>query len=153
MNRITAFDRAVAYWSFGWLQSDTLPRVAIEALEQGIESPSLLELAAAGNTANADFHCLFEKSLTELGRSRLSKAEAGRVIARDYTYQICNRKLTPIEGARAIWRVSLECEELTRELGIFAGRVTEYEDLPSLRERISEMILSEAQALATERRE
>jgi hypothetical protein len=147
MSTITAFDRAVAYWSFGSLASDMLPPVAIQALQDGIESPSLLELAAANSGANADLHRLFRKALAELGRRELSKAEAGRIIARDYAYHICAGKIAPIEGARSIWQVSLESEALTRELAIFGGRASEYDDLPALRERISHQIVSEAQAL------
>jgi hypothetical protein len=144
---MTSLDRAVAYWSFGWLPSDRLPAVALEALERGTESPSIIELASADSAANPDLHPLFEKALTELGRTRLARAEAGRMIARDYAEQICNEAIKPVDGARAIWRVSLECPELEGELGIFGGRVSEYEGLSDGRERISAMIVSEAREL------
>src|SRR5438874_355978 len=114
-----AFDRAIAYWSFGWLPSDKLPGIALEALEQGIENPSIIELASADNGAGPDLHRLFEKVLSELGQSRLTKSEAGRFIAREYADAICKGTLSPVDGARAIWRVSLECADLSAELGIF----------------------------------
>jgi len=148
MRPITTFDRAVAYWSFGWLPSDELPKVALEALDHGLESPSLIELASAESSVGPRLHRLFEKALVELGHSRLTKAEAGRIIAEEYADQICKAKISPVEGARAIWRVTLECGDLTRELGIFGGRVSEYEGVSSeSRENISKMILSEAREL------
>jgi len=110
----------------------------------------MIELASADTKPNPSLHRLFEKALTELGRSALTKPEAGRIIAREYAGQICDGTVAPVVGARAIWRVSLESEELSRELGIFGGRVSEYEGLPSGRERISEMILSEAKELIKE---
>ncbi len=144
---MTCFDRAVAYWAFGWLPSDKLPGVALEALEQGIESPTIVELASAETVWDPRLHRLFEKVLTELRRSPLTKAEAGRIIAGEYAKKICQGTVTPVDGARAIWRVSLECEELMPDLGIFGGRVSEYEGLQDGRERISELIVTEAREL------
>jgi hypothetical protein len=150
MASMTWLDRAAAYWAFGLLSSDKLPGVALEALEHGVESPSMIELASADAVPNPSLHRLFEKVLRELGRSPLTKPEAGRMIAREYAEQICRGTIVPVEGAQAIWRISLECEELRSELGIFGGRVTEYADLPAERESISEMIVSEARKLITE---
>lgn len=144
---MTILDRANVYWSFGWLASDKLPGVALDALEQGMESPSVLELACRDGSEGLILHGLFEKALSELGRAPLSKLEAGRMIAREYAEEIANGKLSPIEGARLIWKVSLDCEELTQELGIFGGRASEYEDLPSERKLISDTILAEAKQL------
>jgi hypothetical protein len=146
---ITSLDRAVALWSFGWLPSDRLPAVAIDALEQGIESPSIIELASADSAADPRLHCLFEKVLMELGRPKLTKPEAGRIIARDYADRICKGEVTAVDGARAIWRVSLECDDLSHELGVFGGRVSEYEGLPAgpEREHFSEIIVAEAKEL------
>ena len=149
MTIVSAFDRAVAYWSFGWLPSDKLPTVALEALEQGIESPSMIKLASSDDRAGPDLHRLFEKALTELRRHRLTKSEAGRIIAREHAEAICKGAISPVDGARAIWRVSLECEDLGGQLSIFGGRVTEYEGMCEGREAISELIVSEARDLVT----
>jgi hypothetical protein len=81
----------------------------------------MLELVSVGSGPDPDFHRLFEKLLTELGRSRLLKAEAGRIIAQEYAEEVCNGTVTPIDGARAIWRVALECEELHGSWGFSVG--------------------------------
>lgn len=152
-------DRQVAYWTFGWLPSDKLPGVALDALERGIDSPTMIALASADATAEPEHHVLFRKALLELGRSPFSKADAGRIIAQVYAEQICEGKIAPVEGANEIWRVSLECPELTSELGIFGGRVSDYHGLPEgfdrpsdvviaeTRQRISEAIIAEARSL------
>ncbi len=147
MRKPKSFDRAVAFWCFGWLPSNELPAVAVNVLEHGIESPSLIRLASAETNGDPDYHRIFEKALSELGCPRLSKQEAGRMIARHYAMKISNHELKPIEGARLIWRILLECPELTPDLGIFAGRVTEYEDCPPNRDGIERMIRLEAEAL------
>lgn len=146
-----SFDLQVAYWSFGWLPSDQLPEVALQALEIGFDTPSLIELVGRPSEPNPELHLLFERALLELDRERMDIAEAGRLIARDYALQICAKTISPIQGAKAIWRVSLECDEPISELGIFAGRASEYEDLPHLREEISEDIVQEAYALLESR--
>ena len=107
MASTAALDRAVAHWSFGWLPSDRLPGVALEALEHGLESPSMVELASADSTAGPRLEGLFEKALAELGRSFLAKPEAGRIIARDYAKQICEGTVTPVDGA------SLACARIS----------------------------------------
>jgi hypothetical protein len=142
-----SFERAIAYWSFGWLPSDRLPDVAADALGSGLDSSSLVALASSEKTPNPELHTMFEAALAELGRQRLTKVEAGRLIAKDYAQKICDGQLDAIEGARLIWKVSLESDELGSELGIFGGRVTEYEGMPELRDREAAMILEEAQAL------
>jgi hypothetical protein len=144
---MSSLDRAIAYWSFGWFPSDRLPTLAVEALAQGIESPAMIELAAGQSTADERHHRLFERVLSELGRSRPTKAEAGRFIAREIAEQICQGKVSPVDGAEAIWRVSLECEDLSAELGVFGGRVSEYEGWPHGRERIAETIVADAKEL------
>ena len=152
MNLTASFDLAIAAWSFGLLPSDNLPKLAMEALEQGIESPTLLELASADCSPNPDLHRLFERALNELGRTRLEKVEAGRFIANYYASQICSQYILPIEGARLIWRLEQECPELSQELGIFAGRVSEYEGVPlASRKHISDLIVADAHALIGKR--
>ena len=96
----------------------------------------MIELAGAEPTGNPQLHDLFEKGLHEVDRTRIGMAEAGRIIARGYARQICDKEITPIDGARAIWRVTLECRELDPELGIFGGRASEYEDLPELSQNL-----------------
>jgi len=142
-----SFQRAIAYWSFGWLASDRLPEVAADALATGLDSSSLVALASCDSTPNPELHTMFEAALAELGRQRLSKPEAGRLSAKDYAQKVCDGELDPIEGARLIWRVSLEADELGSEFGIFGGRVTEYEGMPELRDKEAAMIIEEARAL------
>jgi hypothetical protein len=143
----TAFSFAVAQWVLGWVSSDQLPAIAMKALEEGIESTTLSQLSVEEAVGNPDLHAKFEKALSEIGMPKIDKANAGRIVARYIAQKICDGHVTPIEGAREIWKITLECRELTDELGIFSGRASEYEDLPDMRDRISEMIVHEAQSL------
>lgn len=109
----------------------------------------MIELASANCEADPRFHCLFQKALMELGRPRMAKSDAGRIIAKDYAERICKGEVSAVDGARAIWKVSLECDDSNHDLAVFGGRVSEYDGLPTgpERERISEIIVAEAREL------
>jgi|SRR5579872_5846615 len=144
MSSPTSFQLAVAMWALGMTPSDDLPGVAADAIAAGIECPALLSLAASESTPDPDYHRGFERALGELGLEKPSMPQAGRTVIGHHLRMISSGKSTPIDGARAIWRVILKCPDLTREFGIFEGLASEYEDLPSLREVISGKILAEA---------
>jgi hypothetical protein len=152
MTTVPEFDLQVANWSFGRVPPDQLPAVAREALAKGIDSPSLRKLADNSPEPNPDLDTLFERALAELGRSRLPRAEAGRIIARDFARRLCDGSLPPVEGATAIWHLGLDCEELEREFGIFGGLVSELDGVWELEGVITEQIIEEARYLLQESR-
>ena len=89
---------------------------------------------------------LFEMIICELGKHRLSKYEAGKYMAKEIAHEICKGSITPIEGAKQIWNICIECGELTQEIGIFGGRVGEYDDLPHMHDHISNLIKADAKS-------
>jgi hypothetical protein len=146
---MTSLDRVVANWALGRVTSDQLPAAAVQALDNGLESPSMIALAVSKDVADPRHHRLFESALRELGRPLLTRAEAGRLVAQEWAERVCAGSVAPVEGAKEIWMISLECDDLGNELGIFGGRVSEYEGLSTAadRDRVAEMIVGEAQRL------
>lgn len=138
---------SIACWSLGWLPSDELPQVAERVLAEGFESPALVKVACSDYSADPGLHGLFEKALNDFGRARMKKSEAGLFIARRIAKRIVQGGIAPCDGARDIWKVSLECKELSSKLGIFGGRVTEIEDQPKFRDQISRLIIQDAENL------
>jgi hypothetical protein len=137
-----------ALWWFGKLPSDRIPGIAGEMLAAGFDSPRLVRLAGVPAAADPDLHKEFRGVLEDLGRQPLSKAQAGRIIARDFARDIIEDGISPYVGARYIWwKVSNECEEPFPELRPFMVLTIQYEDCPRLRAKIEAEIVVEAQRL------
>ncbi|WP_145261701.1 hypothetical protein [Planctomycetes bacterium Pan216] len=71
---------------------------------------------------------LLEASIRESPATVPDGVAARRILARKYAEQIVDGTLSPYEGARRIWwELWTDCREL-KELAIFAGLASEYED-------------------------
>src|SRR5881296_1271755 len=117
----------IAQWVLGQIASERLPLVAQDALEAGLDSPALRELAGEANPAMSDAGPIFDRALKELGLALMTRSEAGLVLAKMYARQILTGAFGPYEGARRIWREAWnrECDE---RLSSFVYWASEYEE-------------------------
>ena len=130
LNQFNVMDTKLlaAYWSLGQLKSEALPRIAQEALEAGLDVPSLRILAGEKNPTMSDAAPLFEHALFELGVPIPPQREAAIQIARCHAEAIVSGILSPIEGARRIIGEAYRyCDELTELLG-FVGLEDQHEE-------------------------
>jgi hypothetical protein len=97
-----------ALWVLGLININDLPRVANKALAHGLESKSLLELAIFTSEAGHDARRLFQNALEELGRGKISKANALKYYAKCISDRILSSSLSPLDGAKMIWHATLE---------------------------------------------
>jgi hypothetical protein len=158
MNR----ELTLTFWVLRRLPSEELPRVAAEWLAEGLDSPSLRELAGVSSPQMSDVGPLFESALSELHFSPPKKEEALRFLARHFARQIVDGVISPYEGARKIWwQVSNEVEARDPLLLSFVGAASEIEDLPERTEQdgydrkkyaqeLEEMIVASARELLKE---
>src|SRR5256885_8489053 len=93
----------IAYWRTELLRSDELPNIASSWMANGLDSPSLRELAGVLHPEMSDVEPLFKKAIMELNIELPTKDEALITIARHYASQIVNQTITPYEGATKIW--------------------------------------------------
>src|ERR1043166_2804472 len=115
--------------TLGMLSSRDLPAIAITALTQGHDSPSLRRLAASD--VSEDTRMLFEAAMTELGCTPMSAREAALTYARWICERIVLDQLTPYEGAKVIWNASLQAgDDPPPELDPFIYAASEFEDRP-----------------------
>lgn len=134
----------------GSLLSDDLPRVALEALEAGYDSPSLRQVAGASGADPRDINDLFIRALTELRIQMPSPADAALSLARQIAGEVVQGTISPYEGARRIWfDVYVRFPELTR-LRPFVGLASEYEDDELHREKYSATIMEECRHFLSE---
>ncbi|HEX8172202.1 MAG TPA: hypothetical protein VF824_16830 [Thermoanaerobaculia bacterium] len=120
-----------------------LPNVAREALSDGYDSRSLRILAVSDNDPDVDR--LFDDALAEAGFAPLSPREAALAYARSICERILLGEIRPYDGAKAIWRVSLDVGgTLVPELDPFIYAASESEDRPEDCEFFDEEIKKQA---------
>jgi hypothetical protein len=78
----------VARWILGLVPSEELPDIAVHALEVGLDTPALRQLAGELRPIMRDAGPIFEKVLVELGTRLPTKSEAGLIVAREYATEI-----------------------------------------------------------------
>lgn len=143
---------AAAFWQLELLPSEDLPEIAVSALENGCDSPSLRILAGETKRIASTVGPLFVKALHELGISLPEVASAQMTVARFYARKIIDGSMSPYQGARHIWwDVQLKAYSTQKEndvgkrLEIFAGLASEYED--TRRKKYEKKIIQEAKKL------
>jgi hypothetical protein len=118
-------------WALGRLPSDQLPQVATDWLTEGLDSPSLRQLAGVGSPVMSEVGPLFEKVLAELEIVAPKKEAALVLLGRHYAQQIIEGAIPPYKGARSIWwEVTNAIDKPGQLLLTFVGAASELEDLP-----------------------
>ena len=97
---------AAARYVLGFELSEALPRVADDALNAGVYSPSLAELATTRNPIMSDVGPLLEKAIHELGMKLPDREQAVDILLQFYISEIAAGNVAPREGLR---RVVREC--------------------------------------------
>ena len=152
MNTVQKFENDIANWAFGKIPSSQPPKVAKTALDAGIDTPAVSRLASSSGITSSDNDKLLERVLGALGCTRPDRTTAGRLLAFNLAIQICDGLITPIEGARAIWLISLDCEELEHEFADFGGLVSEVDGVWELEGIVSTKITEMAHKLLQNRK-
>lgn len=120
-----------AKWVLGLIPSRALPQIATDALEAGLDTPPLRELAGELHPTLDASGPLFEEILDEIGVGIPDRSRAGLVLARAYAAQIIDGTLSTYEGARQIWRIQIDVEGLMHELGPFVYWASEWQEADS----------------------
>ena len=134
-----------AKWVLGLIHSEELPDIAATALTHGIESKSLIVLAGLNGSDTDEVRKLFEQALCELGCGRMEKIDAVRNYARSVSTAILESELAPLDGAKQIWKATLNAEiSEFHELDAFIYAASELEDRPQDKALFEKAILQEA---------
>ena len=142
---------AAAFWQLELLPSEDLPPIAANALEKGLDSPSLRILAGEMEKVASIVGPLFLAALRELGIPLPDPASAQMTAARFYARKIVDGSLSPYEGAYCIWweianeaYPTKEESEIWNRLRVFVGLASEYEGNPRHQKEYEDQIVQEA---------
>src|SRR5437879_6438820 len=83
----------------GLLRSAELPRVAMEALAQGLDSPALRRLAGELKPTASECEPQFRQALSQLSIPLPTREAARLIVARYNAMQIVNGLISPYRGA------------------------------------------------------
>jgi hypothetical protein len=150
---------AEALWVLGELPREDLPAVAATAMEVGLDSPSLRELAGLTPPELDTGWDRFEAALQELGRPRPDTATAIRRCAVTVAQGVVAGDVQPHAGSRRMWKLLgsrsevRDSPELWERIGPFIGLASEWENVPSAREEIDRQILAQSEAVVRDWRE
>jgi hypothetical protein len=127
--------------------TEQLPAMATEALSNGIDSPSLRELAGTSSSEVRDARDLFVQASQELGIETPSNVDARRQLARHWASQILDGSLSPRDGAGRIWWKAANPLNKPDDLIVFVGLASEWDDYPNHRAELDGAIVEAARTL------
>ncbi len=127
----------------------SLPAIAITALSEGIDSPSMRVLAGlTGNEDPGDAENLFKEALSEIGMLLPTKRDAMMFLAANISSQIVDGSIDPYDGAKEIWDLTLRNHDIQiSELDTFVYGASEWEERPEDRGLFIEGIIAAAESL------
>ena len=134
---------AQAFWTLDMLPREKIPAIAQDALERGLDDPSLRILAGLTKAELDEAVPRFEKTLAAMGYRALEKAEALQICIKVVSLQIVKNEVAPYQGARLIWRAAHKVIG-THEADPFIYAASEYEDRPEDQEFFANAIVEEA---------
>jgi hypothetical protein len=109
---------------------DAMPPAATRALVEGIDSPSVRQLAGMDGADNEDLRATFRSVLRELEIEIPSRREAAILVATEVARGITQGTISPYEGATEIWGIVVSSREHLPELDTFIYAASEWEDRP-----------------------
>ena len=119
-----------AFYKMNYLSGRELVDYSAKLVKDGYNSTSLYALAGEIDYNIDNIKPVFEKAMDELGVKIPQEMDAYLIIAQYYAQKIIDKKISPYEGAKQIWRkVSDEIENASELILFFEGAASEIEDL------------------------
>ena len=135
----------------GFVGADAMPPEATRALLEGIDSPSVRQLAGMDRADSEDVRATFRAALRELAIETPSLREAAILLATEAARRITQGTLPPYEGAKEIWHIVTSSGEHLPELDAFIYAADEWEERPKARKHFEAGIVAAARDLVRSR--
>ncbi len=128
--------------------TDAIVSAATNALMEGVDSPSLRQLAGMNGADSAEVRAVFRATLRELQIESPTPREAAMLVATEIAMRITRGVISPYDGAKEIWQICAGLpEDELRELDPFVYAASEWEERPKDRDRFAAGILGAAHDL------
>jgi hypothetical protein len=121
-------ESAAAFWVLQLLPNADLPRIAVDALERGIDSPALRILAGERDPDVGELERLFTKVLQAAKIEMPIRSVAMMKAAKYYAERIVSGDLSVSRGVSAICWDLCTNEDAPERLRVFIGLASEYDD-------------------------
>lgn len=135
------FDEVLEQYVLGKFLDSDIPDAAVQALMEGLDSPSLRVLSVSQGIWPLEIRRIFIRTLDELGMVLPTSNQAAISMARRIAHDIISGKIEPEEGAHRIWWEIWEDYRLLDMLTPFAGMASEYDDCPEHRDAYTQDII------------
>ena len=125
------FREFVSFYVLKFLQTRHLIDFAMLQLDRYEDSDSLVSIVIQENPIMYETSAFFDTFLHEISFDKPDRLEAQLVVAQYYAHAILNGRVTPYQGAHALW-LNI-CDDLAHPstlLRSMAGAASELEDLP-----------------------
>jgi hypothetical protein len=143
----------LAEWVHGELPPEAVPALAVRALSEGCDTPTLRLLAGeSGPLTRAELDQQVLRCFAELGLATPKPGDATAFLINQWASMIGAGKVTPYVGAKQICLLSNEWwgRREWQRLSIFVGLASEWEDYPPDRADFEAAIVAEAEKLLRE---
>ncbi len=125
-----------------------MPSEAVQALLEGVDSPSIRKLAGMTSAESDEVRATFRAALHELDIEIPSPREAAILVATQVATQITQGAVTPYEGARQIWAIARRLpRDHVPELDTFVYGASEWEERPDDQKAFAAGIMAAAHDL------
>jgi hypothetical protein len=131
-----------------FIPPETVVRRAAELLADFPSDWADLAVLAGAEPRRDDVEGLLARALEHEGAAVPDRTEAGLLVTARVCRGIVNGNLSPVEGARLIWRLVRDVPALEGELLQFVGFASEWEDAPDQRVEIESDIRQAAAEFA-----
>ena len=126
---------------------DAMPPEATRVLLEGIDSPSVRQLAGMDGADSDDVRATFRSVLRELDIEIPSRREAAILVATEVARGITQGIVSPYEGATEIWGIVTSSREHLPEFDAFIYAASEWEERPKDQKNFAAGIVAAAHDL------
>lgn len=128
-------DYFIAKWVLNFrFDPDEIPAFALGLLENGHETPQLIELSVTtkDEIKNIDPKVKLQSIFKDVGVPIPSKNDAAIIVSKRISREILSGEINPVDGANLIWDdICVLLEEIPEELEEFCACASNYEDISS----------------------
>lgn len=133
----------------GLLDKNVLIGMASDAMNAGDDDEDIVQIAICADSEIDEMRRLFQQLLLKRGGGAMSKIDALKHYAKEISGSILRKTVSPVEGAKAIWRASLGAQIVDfHELDPFIYAASEIDDRPSENAFFVNAIVEEARRWA-----